>query len=774
MGATITNATEKPTLNRENDSFLMDHFINANLTTKDLAKLNRVRLHLQIARISEIATADGKYIHKSWLTETGQRNSLSLLNWPRQEINPSLWKHWLKHIKRTFLNEQGMLKTKLGAWTSYPKERVYLNVYDPSDETIYTHIPDTTLWTTNSISDKQRRSWTLQPTGSTECPQQAYMFPIDILPNRDNQQLQCYPVNIKMDKTTPTHDGSFISCLLHENTTTKALVHDVTILIPEEQIHALLLHHKKVTIASDGGVTDGTGSFGWILAINDTVIAKARGPAEGSKDLMHSFRAEGYGMLSATTFISELDAFFSLPATIKWEFLLDSESLMKRLDTHKQPILPMNFPLATDYDVTQAVHCQLAYIDHTITHVKSHQDDNSPFEKLSKAAQYNVMADRLATTQYESMTGPEEHISLNNVAYLKIGKQFITRKPAKALREAARYKTQVPFLCKKFNWTKAAFNNIDWDVSHTAFKTFTRADRTRLIKFIHGWLPTGKRRHRETKGMYPQSCALCHAMTETNHHMLHCNHTEQVNHMENLSLDLEKLRQEMKSDRELNELVKSSIFQSAHDEDYQPNPKYVHQSVHHIITKQGSIGWNQITQGRLSKSIVQHQDNYYKAKGIYDDKHFTGKRWAVKLLITIWKTVLKTWKTRCEIVHGRDRQEQQANATRIYKHRVQACYNFLPQLQGTDRHMFDSTATETLSKPPQQIETWLTMVEMLIKQVQKEHREPKNQRPISDYFKVPSHNLRVRQLNEKSTRNQDIRQFLKKNTTTTTHRSTPK
>jgi len=38
--------------------------------------------------------------------------------------------------------------------------------------------------------------------------------------------------------------------------------------------------------------------------------------------------------------------------------------------------------------------------------------------------------------------------------------------------------------------------------------------------------------------------------------------------------------------------------------------------------------------------------------------------------------------------------------------------------------MFDSTATEILSKTPQQIETWLTMVEMLIKQVQKEHGHP--------------------------------------------------
>jgi len=89
--------------------------------------------------------------------------------------------------------------------------------------------------------------------------------------------------------------------------------------------------------------------------------------------------------------------------------------------------------------------------------------------------------------------------------------------------------------------------------------------------------------------------------------------------------------------------------------------------------------------------------------------------------------------------------------------------------------MFDSTATETLSKTSQQIETWLTMVEMLIKQVQKEHQHLKNQRSISDYFKVPSHNLRVRELNEKPTGNQDIRQFLKKNmTTTTTHRATPK
>ena len=86
---------------------------------------------------------------------------------------------------------------------------------------------------------------------------------------------------------------------------------------------------------------------------------------------------------------------------------------------------------------------------------------------------------------------------------------------------------------------------------------------------------------------------------------------------------------------------------------------------------------------------------------------------------------MSAWKTRNAFVHGRDTIEQRQYASYVYEKRVRDCYEYLPQLCGDDRHMFDASATDTLSKPPHQIETWLTMVEALIKQNKKENLEGK-------------------------------------------------
>jgi hypothetical protein len=55
-------------------------------------------------------------------------------------------------------------------------------------------------------------------------------------------------------------------------------------------------------MVSDGGMVNGYRSYGWIIA-NEQEITKGRGEAEGARNLMQSFRAEGYGMLAALRYI---------------------------------------------------------------------------------------------------------------------------------------------------------------------------------------------------------------------------------------------------------------------------------------------------------------------------------------------------------------------------------------------------------------------------------------------------------------------------------------
>jgi hypothetical protein len=63
---------------------------------------------------------------------------------------------------------------------------------------------------------------------------------------------------------------------------------------------ALLLQCLRTTahlwLASDGGAADCKGSFGSVLATDDTILMDCGGLVEGADP--KSFRAEGYGLLA--------------------------------------------------------------------------------------------------------------------------------------------------------------------------------------------------------------------------------------------------------------------------------------------------------------------------------------------------------------------------------------------------------------------------------------------------------------------------------------------
>eukprot|EP00957_Ditylum_brightwellii_P073615 5593921-Ditylum_brightwellii.AAC.1 len=81
--------------------------------------------------------------------------------------------------------------------------------------------------------------------------------------------------------------------------------------------------------------------------------------------------------------------------------LQDNEGIVKRIN--KQLTYTYDYPFNTlkpDWDmVAQAAHTLKPYVDTlTITHIKSHQDDNTPLEEMSLPARLNIAADCLATS----------------------------------------------------------------------------------------------------------------------------------------------------------------------------------------------------------------------------------------------------------------------------------------------------------------------------------------------------------------------------------------
>jgi hypothetical protein len=158
INGSITNATATPSIYREGDSYIMDAPIFNTLTRKEQILINRCRIYQQVECISDIATADGSKIHKEWYSNKYQRPSHSQKKWPRQgDPGQEAWKIWEKFLIRAFTNSSnGLLKTRLGAWTQRP-QRQHFAYYSRSNKKMWLYVDDET-WSLHPLIHIGRRT----------------------------------------------------------------------------------------------------------------------------------------------------------------------------------------------------------------------------------------------------------------------------------------------------------------------------------------------------------------------------------------------------------------------------------------------------------------------------------------------------------------------------------------------------------------------------------------------------------------------------------------
>ena len=125
-------------LTRQHDRFIMDVLANKNYTAIELRHINAVRLHLQVATLSEIATADGKSITVDAIhgVKSTIRTS-ELPNWIRQPATTKaqriLWKSALEtHFLRA---ESQYLLSPIGEWIDTPTQK-WPTYYDASRQVL--------------------------------------------------------------------------------------------------------------------------------------------------------------------------------------------------------------------------------------------------------------------------------------------------------------------------------------------------------------------------------------------------------------------------------------------------------------------------------------------------------------------------------------------------------------------------------------------------------------------------------------------------------------
>ena len=257
----------------------------------------------------------------------------------------------------------------------------------------------------------------------------------------------------------------------------------------------------------DKGMINGYGLFGWIIA-NDNKIQQGQGEAEGSRNLMQSFRAEGYGMLAALRYLLQAYTY-----TRKWpttpkivHMYCDNLALIQRIGWHKKRIV------TTPKDVFQPDYNIEVSIKETIDaqrvhkifikekHVSGHKDRYTNYEDLKREEQLNVNADKEATTALHEHKRKEEYNQLLAVITMLYHKGLpVTSKEAETLQTAYGQITYKKHVTRKENWKPSTYAAIWWEVHSRALAKLKDNDRTRITKLINGILPTNVKLHQQDK-----------------------------------------------------------------------------------------------------------------------------------------------------------------------------------------------------------------------------------------------------------------------------------
>jgi hypothetical protein len=101
--------------------------------------------------------------------------------------------------------------------------------------------------------------------------------------------------------------------------------------------------------------------------------------------------------------------------------------------------------------------------------------------------------------------------------------------------------------------------------------------------------------------------------------------------------------------------------------------------------------------------MITTMDEHYRTLNI-NTKKYSREQWAKKLIINLWKTILKLWKTRNNIIFDFENQQTRIAQRDKLEIRIKRCYDMKEQLSANDRRLwFDKDLDDKLQEDPKHV-----------------------------------------------------------------------
>jgi hypothetical protein len=348
--------------------------------------------------------------------------------------------------------------------------------------------------------------------------------------------------------------------------------------------------------------------------------------------------------------------------------------------------------------------------------VQAHQDDDLPYEELSRAARLNVDVDKLATWYRDHATLPQSrqqtpHAPGTSVS-IKIGDTRLVGNFDSSIRRHINGYHSKQFMQAKLDWDDATFATVDWHNFGQHFKALPLTARVQRSKLVHRWQPVGTQRLRDAtiKDPHLALCPSCQTEIETPDHLFLCERRQGLRHR--LLQSVTKITHRAPYHPAL-VILTNGIEQWLAMEpitiqaQVQALPQHIQDGVSKAIYEQFDIGWNNAIRGLLSSQWAQSAATHH-ITGDYEID--TGNGHVYRTIRAIHNFTSAIWEARNQQLHKRD-DELAARIRTPIDALIKSLYQQPHLLHSTDRFRTATPLATILNYRPDNKRRWVRRVE---------------------------------------------------------------
>ena len=619
---TFTNSLQIH-LQGSSDQHIMQPLQLKKYSPQDQRDINLVRLYIQAITLSDVSTPDGNHI--TWEALHGHRALTQVVrkNWPRQRAPTKHQSNvWKRYMVENFLRYNTTWKTPLG--------EVLPNTYE----------------TYKSWRNRMRAATFDDPRGYSTLRQY-----IRSLPRWYRRLL----------------DG-------HKQLATTGQIWK-----------AFRRKSQTIDIASDGGLSGAIGTFGWKIVAKfghrDEVLFQGAGPIDGPHEVGSSTRSELGGFTAPLLLVTAVAKFWGIRHKCRFRWYTDSQSAISKVRVYTvKGKSTRRYPEHSDY--MMVIQELSAELNRPIAAcwVKGHQDEERPYDELSREAKLNVDVDELATKQHDEIHRRPPMRSIDHLPCQKIsitinGQRFPSNWDTN-VRWSINGTYMKQYLTKKHGWEECTWKSIDFSLVKAYIPKKDLSAKTKWFKFMHNLQSVGTRKQQMSNSLNPDiniaQCPCCNNHPETQQHMVLCDHnpnrtaahtelhsggsTYKENH--NLVLVLTDCIEQWLFDPTINPSI-TSVSQPTLEQYSTLLPLHMMDTLQEAITEQNSIGWMNLLRGFFSAKWRHLASSHMSNPDPRAVQPAEGRRRMGNVLQRVQGFIQQLWIGRNEALHKHDKFDEE-------------------------------------------------------------------------------------------------------------------